>query len=244
MKNNSRVWILLVIGLFISACSDLQIDYEINSGQSFTDIQGAYSDKDAMTYQGYMYYFSTFPVIFSKPWDTATLHSPAAINGGNDMLQCYQRKDGLRVTLNFYCGGSANTPAKPPEGSYQVNVGSKSYNFNNIVSRTIASDLDDVYMMVVMLTMDGSGKVSQIDWRWWKRESGGWVIPSDSDLASALEYAGFEIGQTSWVGPRVNGEIGMTTTGSVVPPTQGFTPGTFRVSYSDNAGYHYGFEWR
>jgi hypothetical protein len=238
------MWILILIGLFFSACSDLQVDYEIRSGQGFSDIQGAYSDKDALVYNGYMYYFSTFPVIFDKPWETATLHSPAAVNSGNDMLQCYQRKDGLRVTLNFYCGGAATVPAKPPVGSYQVNVGSKSYNFNGVDSRTIATDLDNVYVLEVMLTMDGSGKVSQIDWRWWKRESGSWLTPSDSDLAGALEHADFEIGQASWVGPRVNGQIALTATGSVVPPAQGFTPGTFRVSYSDTTGYHYGFEWR
>ena len=243
-KNLRMLALVIVAGMFFSGCSKVDIDYEIAGGQGFSTIQGTFSDKTFASYTGYMYYFTTRPVFFDRPWDTATLHSPAAINGGNDMLQCYIQEDGLRVTLNFYCGGSATTPAKPPTGTYQVNVGSKTYTFNDVDSRIVGTDLDNVFVPEVKLTVDGSGKVAQIDWRWWKKVSGSWVTPSNSDLASELDSAGFEIGQTNWAGDRANGDIALTTTGQVIPPAQGFTPGAFRIYSSDKAGYHYGFEWR
>lgn len=236
--------VVLLSGTILAACSDMSIDYEIRSGQAFSDIQGSYSNKDSAVYHGYMYYFSTYPVFFDKPWDTSTLHAPAALNGGNDMLQCYVHKDGWRVTLNFYCGGEVTSPAKPPEGNYQVNVGSKTYNFNGVTSRLIDSSLNNVFVPEIRLTMDGSGKISQIDWRWWKKQSGSWVTPSASDLTAALDNAGFEISTSGWAGDRVNGTIALTPTGSVTPPAQGFTPGAIRVGYGDKDGYNYGFEWR
>lgn len=242
-KSIGIIAFVLVAALTMSGCSKLDVDYELEGGQGFTDIQGVFSNKDSVSYKGYMYYFSTSPVFSDYPWSAATLHSPASINGGNDVTQCYYREEGWQRTLNFYCGGSATVPAKPPEGSYQVNVGTKTYTFNNVTSRTIDTALNDVYVPVIKLTMDGSGKITLIDWQWWKKTAGTWSQPSSSELASAIDGAGFETSQTGWVGDRVDGDIALTTSGQVIPDAQTFTPGVFRVYYTDNDGYSYGFEW-
>lgn len=251
MKRYFGLFVLVLsFGIMFSAysCSHLKIDYEFNTSQAFADIQGAFSEKTSTAYQGYMYYFDTKPDKPSLPWDDATLHSPADINSSNDVLQCWNQVDDGRRILNFYCDGSATTPATPPTGIYQVNVTPKTYTFKGVMSRTIDADLNNVYVPAVKLTMDGSGKITLIDWQWWKKAGSSWVQPTDSELASELESAGFEIGQADWAGDpatsRVDGEISLTTNGNVVPPAQGFTPGALRIFYSDKDGYSYGFEWR
>jgi len=243
-KSLGIITFVLAAVIAMSGCSDLDVDYEFDGGQAFTDIQGTFSNKDAVNHKGYMYYFSKWPVFFDHPWDTSTLHSPALINGGNDVTQCWFLVEGWQRTLNFYCGGSATVPAKPPEGTYQVNVGTKTYTYNGVTSRTIDTALNDVYVPVIQLTMDGSGKISQINWQWWKKVAGTWSQPANTELASSLGNAGFESSQTGWVGDRVNGDIALTTSGQVIPDAQTFTPGVFRVSYTDNDGYSYGFEWQ
>ena len=246
----SLVVLALACGILLSACacSHLRLDYEFNTGQPFTGIQGAFSDKASTTYAGYMYYFDTKHDKPSLPWDSATLHSPANINGGNDMRQCWNQVTSGGRNLNFYCGGSATTPATPPAGTYKVNVAPKTYTFNGVTSRAIGVDLNTVLVPVVKLTMDGSGKITRIDWQWWKKTGAGWSQPTDSQLASELNTADFEIGQANWAGDpttsRVRGSLNVLTTGSVIPPAQAFTPAVLRISYSDKAGYHYGFEWR
>jgi hypothetical protein len=244
----SMIVFALFLGGLLIACSHLDIDYEFNTGQSFASIRGAFSDKALTTYTGYMYYFRTKPVKPSLPWDNATLHSPANINSNNDKLQCWNQVSGGSRTLNFYCGGSATTPTTPPTGSYQVNVTPKTYIFNGVTSRTIPSDLSNIYIPSVKITMDGSGKVTRLDWQWWIKTSSGWINPTNDQLAANIEGAGFEIGQTSWSGDpatsRVRGEIALITTGNVLPSAQAFNPAVLRIFYSDKSGYHYGFEWR
>ncbi len=236
------------LGIMFSACSHLTIDYEFNPGETFTDIQGTFSEKSSTAYKGYMYYFHRKPDKPSLPWNNAELHSPANINGNNDVLQCWNQVDGNERTLNFYCGGSATTPATPPAGTYQVNVPPKTFTFNGVTSKTIDANLNNIYIPVIKLTIDVSGKISQIDWQWWKKTITGWVQPSDSELASNLKDAGFSIGKTNWEGDpatsRVGGDINLTTNGNIAPPVQSFTPGSLRINYSDKDNYHFGFEWR
>ncbi|MBZ5514732.1 MAG: hypothetical protein LAN62_07785, partial [Acidobacteriia bacterium] len=158
--------------------------------------------------------------------------------------QCWNQKEGFQRTLNFYCGGEASSPATPPTGTYQVVVtASDAFTFDGVTSRTIEADLSNVYVPAVMLTMN-SGKIIRIDWQWWKKVGPAWIMATDGELAGALSNAGFEIGQSNWAGDRVRGNLGLTTSGSVAPPTQSFTPGAVRISFSDRSGYSYGFEWR
>ncbi len=235
----------LVAAATLPACSSLRIDYEFNTGQPFSGIQGAFSDKAATTYRGYGYYFSTKPTRPSLPWDSATLHSPVDINGGNDVRQCFGSIEGGYRTLDFYCGGAAVTPATPPAGNYQVNVAPRTYSFSDVVSRSIPADLNAIIVPAVKLTMDASGKVTQIDWQWWQKTAAGWVNPTDAELAANIGESGYEIAQADWAaGARVKGDLPLTTSGSLTLAPQAFTPGGFRIYYSDRTGYHYGFEWR
>lgn len=244
----SMIVLALFLGGLLIACSRLDLDYEFNTGQSFASIKGAFSNKALTTYTGYMYYFSTKPIRSSLPWDNATLHSPAVINGSNDKRQCWNQVVSGKRTLNFYCGGSATTPATPPTGTYKVNVTPKTYTFNGVTSRTITADLTNIYIPAAKLTMDASGKVTRIDCQWWKKTGSGWINPTNDQLSADIKSAGFEIGQAGWSGDpatsRVRGKIVLTTTGNVLPPAQAFTPAALRISYLDKSGYHYGFEWR
>lgn len=256
VQKNTRVvsgLVLMLCAFFmISGCkcceheeSKLSIDYEFDGGGTFNAVQGTWSNKDGITYRGYMYYFSAYPDTPSLNWNNATLHSPADINSGNNQLQCYNVTEDNRRSLDFYCGGSAVTPVTPPTGTYTVTVDTTTFTFQNVQSQTIDAGLNNVYVPVVKLTMDTNGKVTTIEWQWWKKQNNSWMQPSNSELLTTLEDAGFEIGTTNWaLGDRVRGDINLTTTGSVAPPSQNFTPGALRISYRDKAGYHYGFEWR
>ena len=244
MRSIGPIIVALVLGALLPACSNLRIDYEFNTGQPFTGIQGAYSDKAATTYRGYEYYFNAWPTRPSLPWDSAMLHSPVPINGASDVRQCFTSIEGGYRTLNFYCGGTAVTPATPPTGPYQVNVTPKVYAFDDVTSRAIPADLDGIYVPAVRLTMTG-GVVTLLEWQWWKKTAAGWVNPTDAELAANLGDTSYEIAQADWApGARVRGELPLTTSGSLVPLSQSFTPGGFRVAFGDRAGYHYGFEWR
>lgn len=254
MQKSTRVVLGLVLMLFafsmIAGCkccareeSKLTIDYEFDAGETFSSIQGNWSNKDGITYKGYMYYFSVCPDTPSLNWDNATLQSPGFINSGNNQLQCYNVTEDNRRTLNFYCGGSAVTPATPPSGTYTVTVETTTFTFQDVQSRSIDANLNNVYMPVVKLTMDTNGKVTTIEWQWWKKQNNNWIQPTDNELLAELEDAGFSIGDSNWSN-RVGGNINLTVTGSVTPPPQNFTLGSLRISTGDKTGFHYGFEWR
>ncbi len=247
MKRFFGLFLLLPLVVLLSACTHLRIGYEFNTGQSFANIQGAYSEETSASYKGYMYYFDSSPDNPSIPWSMATLRSPAPINGSLVVTQCWNQKEGFNRVLNFYCGGEASSPAKPPEGTYQVVATGSTFTFDGVTSKAIEADLSNIYVPAVMLTMSG-GKVTRIDWKWWKKAGPGWVNPTDSELAGSLKEAGFEIGQVNWAGDpstsRVDGSLALTSTGSVVPPSQSFTPGVVRIHFSDKSGYNSGYEWR
>lgn len=232
----------------------LGLDYEFNTGTTFTGIQGAYNDKTITSYTGYEYYFFAAPYDATLPWTSATLTGPSTITDGTNstpVTQCYNIVSSGAVpsmTLNFFCGGTAINPVTPPTGTYAINVGSKIYTFNDVQSQTIDSNLYNIYIPAVKLTMS-SGQVTQIDYQWWKKDATlGWVKPTDAELSTVLNNAQYEIGQTGWAGDpntqRIRASIPLTASGTITVPTQSFTPGAFRVSYTDVSQYNYGFEWR
>ncbi len=222
----------------------LGLDYEFNGSSSFSAIQGAWSDHTAITYKGYEYYFWANPDMPSASWPSAALHTPATVNGSNDQTPCWNVADTSGRNLNFFCGGSATTPATPPAGTYTVTVGSTVFTFQNVNSQTIDSNLYNMYMPQIRLTM-ANGNITNIEWQWWKKlNDGSWVQPSDAELSTVFGNAGYEIGDSGWsAANRVRGSINLTTSGSTAPASQSFTPGVFRVIYADQAGYNYGFEW-
>jgi len=218
------------------------IDYEFNGVDSFVSIQGTWSNYADITYNGYEFYFFADPDVVSADWTNAMLNTPASVNGLNNQTQCYNTTSSSGRTLNFFCGGSAVSPATPPSGTYVVTAGSSIFTFQNVNSQTIDSSLHNLYMPQIMLTVV-SGKVTNIAWQWWKKQSDGtWVQPSDAELSTVLSNAGYEIGEAGW-NNRIDGSINLTSSGSTVPATQSFTPGAFRFSYNDKAGYAYGFTW-
>ena len=147
--------------------------------------------------------------------------------------------------VDFFCGESASLPVTPPEGTYVVTAGNSLFTFRNMQSQSIDPNLYNIYMPVIMLTMS-NGQVVQISWQWWKNTPSGWVQPSDAELSTVLSHADAVIGDANWASAtnRVYTDLGLTITGSAVPPAQNFTPGAIRVEYNDMAGFSYGFEWK
>jgi len=232
----------------------LGLDYEFYTGSTFAGIQGAFNDKTLTSYTGYEYYFWAAPYDATLPWTSATLTGPAPISDGTNstpITQCWNDAStgtAPSMTLNFFCGGTAVNPVTPPAGTYTVNVGTQAYTFKNVQSQTIDSNLYNIYVPSVKLTTS-NGQITSIDYQWWKKDATlGWVQPTDAELSTVLVNAQFEIGQSGWAGDpatqRVRANIPLTATGTITPPSQSFTPGAFRVSYTDMSQYNYGFEWR
>ncbi|MHB8456035.1 MAG: hypothetical protein ACYDDO_15415 [Acidiferrobacterales bacterium] len=237
---------------------DLRLDYEFAPGGTLANIENAWSSHNTASYKGYEYYFSAQPDNTGLNWATAMLNPPSS-SALPPAQECYNvtgpatgptaTPGEIERTLNFYCGGSATSPVTPPTGTYTVTVpvtagGTQTYTFQNMASQTIDStNLYNIYVPEVYLTYSG-GQITKIQWAWWKNDPIlGWVQPSNAELSTVLSDAEFEIGDSSWGASRVQASIALTTTGSVVPANQGFTPGHFRISFSDKAGYDYGFEW-
>jgi hypothetical protein len=235
------------------------IHYEFDPNRLFTQIQGGtFSDQTATSYIGYGYDFSAAPVTSSWPVGASTLTSPAAItpNAGGPVTSsasCWSNLASTSQSVNFYCGAGsalgniAVAPAQPPPGDYSIGYSSAAYTFRNVASQTIDTNLYNVYVPSVKLTMSGS-TVTRIDLQWWKNTPAGWVQPSAAELSAIMVWSGFELGRQYWAGPtsdRVSGQLAIapTTSGSV-PPQSSFTPAVLRVSYRDAFGYGYGFEWR
>lgn len=236
---------------------ELRLSYEFSSGQTFTDIKGSYSNRANAAFKGYMYFFNANPDDTSLDWYTARLNSTTPISdaGGasTSKLACaFPAPDAEGRHLDFYCGGSAISPSTPPGEDYTVTAailsgGTKTFTFRNVLSQTIdTTTLLNIYVPEIQLTVDGSNKVTRIDWKWWKNTNSGWVQPSAGELSAVLNGdAGFELLASDWnETDRVRGTITLTPNGSVVPgPQTTWDPAHLRVTYYDKAGYDYGFEW-
>lgn len=237
---------------------EFKVSYEFKTTQSLAAIQGAFADHTLFSPDGYFYiYHDNGSLNSSLDWSTATLTTPAAIDGSTSWLQtmAFVAPDG-GAGLNFTNAGNTNNfflnPSTPPSGTYVITVnklsgGTQALTFNNWQSRSVNVDTNmyDIYIPAIKLTMAGS-RISKIDWQWWKRRSsdGTWVQPSDQELSLVIDGTWFEFGNPDPAGQRVSGELGLTTTGSVVPATQTYDAFFVRVAYWDKAGYGYGFDWR
>lgn len=236
------------------------LHYEFDPMRSFTDIQGAFADKTATQYLGYGYFFSATPG-GAHDWQGSTLTAPAPITpyGGTPSATtttCFADAfGGAGVSVNFYCGASggggniATAPMEPPAGGYTVTVdGSTTYRFENVASQTIDSNLYDVYIPAVKLTMAAGNKVASLDIQWWKKTAAGWSQPSAAELSAIMAYVGYELGRQGWNGStaeRVRGELAVAPNASATVPAQtNFDPGALRIEYRDAFGYIYGFDWR
>lgn len=220
-----------------------------SAGTAFTNSQGTWSSKDSIIYCGYEYNFIVNPDISSLNWSSAALNLPAAVDGVTSRPQGYTGVDSMGRNVEFWPSGSegyATNPRTPPSGTYTVTVNpaaggsATTYTYRNVRSQTIDANLNNIYMPVTKLTVDGNGKVTLIEWQWWKKSNGTWTQPTDAELAAVLDFAMFELEQAS-VNGTVSGDIGLTASGSVVPASQSFNPNKLGVTYTDKAGYAYQF---
>jgi hypothetical protein len=210
------------------------------SGDYFNSVQGAWPNKDSISFKGYQYHFISNPDT-SLDWSSAVLQLPQAVNGVTTKGQSYMQVSDLGREIDFWLGGgeSADTPRTPPSGIYTVAVGSTTFTFRNVRSQTIDANFNNLYVPIAKLTLS-EGKVTKVEWQWWKRLNNNWVQPSDAEISAVLDTATFEInGVAGTDAERVEGSIGLTSTGSVTPPSQDFTPAAFIISYLDKAGYVY-----
>jgi len=218
-------------------------------GTAFTNSQGQWSDKASILACGYEYNLVADPDISSLNWDSATLTLPAAVDGVTSKLQGYNGISSFGRDVEFWPSGSegyATNPPTPPSGTYTITVNSASggstttFTYKNVCSQTIDANLNNIYVPITKLTLDGNGKVTLLEWQWWKKLNNNWTQPSNDELAAVLDFASFEIMAAS-TNDKVEGTIGLTSTGSVTPLSQSFTPNKFGITYGDKAGYAYQF---
>ena len=220
-----------------------------STGTAFTNSQGNWSDKILLLSCGYEYNCVVNPDVSSLNWNTATLNLPAAVEGVTSKLQGYNGVGSLGRDVEFWPSGSegyATNPRTPPAGTYTITVNSATggstttLTYNNVRSQTIDANLNNIYVPVTKLTLDSNGKVTLLEWQWWKKLNNNWTQPSNDELAAVLDFASFEIMAAS-TDDTVEGSIGLTSTGSVAPLSQSFTPAKLGITYGDKAGYAYQF---
>ena len=244
---------------------DLFLNYFHASEQLFSTLVSG-GDKSQIAYRGYMYYFSgPDSLTTAAKWHVATLLNTGNINGAASEINCWDAVYNSYRILNFYCGGAATSPDRPPEGTFIVNYYDnlsdtgflKSLTFTDVRSRAITFATDganskipiNVLIPVPTLTLV-DGKVTKIDFVFWVHNGTAWEQATDALVNEQIDYAGFEIGDALWSSSsRVLGRLfadraTLTATGSVTPGTQGFTPGSLNLSYRDKSGFSYYFEWR
>jgi len=244
-----------VIDLKENKYFSFSLAYSLNSSEHPADMVGTYSDPGAVTYSGYSFMFRDNNGTYSSGtnsgllnWSLATFTTPTALDGSVTWGPNSWSADATSAQLNF--GPLFTTPATPPSGTYVINVpyssgsGTQHFTFNNVASRPIDANLYDVYIPSLKLTKDGNNHVSLIEWQWWKRQSsdGSWIMPADAELGMVLGGNGFAL--CSFNFECVNGAIGFTSTGSVVPPAQTFALFDVGILYWEKSGFHYGFDWR
>jgi hypothetical protein len=146
--------------------------------------------------------------------------------------------------MEFGGSGAFSVPTTPPQGTYTITDGTHTLTFNNVESINLDSTMKNVYIPSIELTMS-SGQVTNVQWQWWKKDSNGnWVNPSDQEIQTVMGLAMFEIDDITGSNGRVTGSMALTSSGSVVPTAQSFTPKLIRLMYADRAGYVYEFgDW-
>jgi hypothetical protein len=220
-----------------------------STGTAFTNSQEQWSDKTLILACGYEYNFVGNPDDSTLNWDSAILNLPGAVDGVTSKLQGYNGISSFGRDVEFWPSGSegyATNPSTPPAGTYTITVNSATggsattFTYNNVRSQTIDANLNNIYVPVTKLTLDSNGKVTLLEWQWWKKLNNNWTQPSNDELAAVLDFASFEIMAAS-TDDTVEGSIGLTSTGSVAPLSQSFTPAKLGITYGDKAGYAYQF---
>lgn len=237
----------------------LFIGYQMEAG-TFNEIKSAWSNTSSLSYRGYTFYVGFHPgELLSTPtlsWNEATLHSPVPIDGGNDKggpgTNPFVDED-LRM-MTFFGMPAATNPPTPPTGTYTVNIPriadgeTQTFTFHNVKSQPIDADFNNVYVPQIKLTTNGDGKVTLIEWKWWKRlNDGKWVEPNSNELAAVMDrYDDLNMGLS---GNDCNENnlivhVPYTSTGSVAYLDYTCSPTIFSVTYVNKAGDDYRFYWQ
>ncbi len=221
----------------------LRIDNEFIGAEDFNALNNE-SDIALLSFKGYAYQFDISPDRLGLDWENAFLTSPQDINGENNKLQDFWQIWPDKRSLSFYSGGGTS-PMPPPQGTYIVRADPQDFTFDNVSSIAIDSTLNEVYAPSIKLTFS-SGKVTQLDWQFWKKSSGIWSLATDSEIQAILDNGDCSLGDQGWnKNHRVykNLPSPLTASGSITFPAQNFAPAHLYFFYSTFAGYGYGFNW-
>lgn len=225
--------------------------YVWTSGTTFSNLSGTFGDETKISFRGYDYTFWENPIdsiATAGTWNAASLILPAQVNGFTSAPQCSINDVAPPDPypgrfIDFFCAGPniATTPATPPAGAYSIASGGNTLiTIQNVKSRTIDANLNDLMFPVAKLTLDNDGKVTRIDWKWLKKTTGVWSQATDAEVQMVVDIMlfGFRDGSSQTLPDFAPAAI--TAVGSIVPPAQGFTPTRFYISWTDKAGYAYG----
>lgn len=245
----------------------LSISYQFRSPQMFEDITMGFSTYTQTVFTGYQYNFSIAPreVLLGFGDDaayeasTATMHSPADINGGNNKKNGFVGSDpwaggGNYAIYEFYSGEPITDPSTPPQGTYVITITDSSvittkvYTVLNMESQTIISpSLVGVYIPSVKLTMVGEDRITKLEWKWWKYTGTEWVNPTAEELDAVMSDSTWAL---STEGNELRGNIAspyegipFKTEGSIDISQTGYSASSCSVNYFSKSGFEYHFEW-
>jgi len=245
----------------------LSISYQFRSPQMFEDITMGFSTYTQTIFTGYQYNFSVAPreVLLGFGDDaayeasTATMHSPADINGGNNKKNGFVGSDpwaggGNYAIYEFYSGEPITNPYTPPQGTYVITITDSSvittkvYTVLNMESQTIISpSLVGVYIPSVKLTMVGEDRITKLEWRWWKYTGTEWVNPTAEELDAVMSDSTWALstGENELRGNIASPYEGIPfkTEGSIDISQTGYSASSCSVNYFSKSGFEYHFEW-
>ncbi len=222
-------------------------------GGSFSSIVGNWSDKDILYLRGYDFWLTTQESL-GFDWANMTMNSPAPINGSASNVTDsqafsydeYWYQDNI-AAMCYLCQGQANTPATPPAGTYTFTDGSTELTFNNFKSITLDSELNNLFIPSIRLTLDDNGHVTFIEWQYWKKVDNVWQEVTDSELTAVVDSgviqlrSGVEEGWDDLILHDI--DVSHYSSGSGVPPSQGFATTFVYFNYTSRANITYGFEF-
>jgi hypothetical protein len=205
-----------------------------------------WSNKDLLTCPGYAYYFKMEPPDTTLPWSTSILISPDNINGGNNQPAdlVFGETSTAARGLVFYGLTMATTPMPPPAGTYTVRIGGQDFIFANVSSSPMDINLNNVFVPEVYLILDGEGKATFIEWKFWYKSAGAWRPATDTELQLLIDK--LSIGT---VGMGASGLESVvinpipTASGAAVFPDQTVAPAFFQFEYLTASKYVYSFRW-
>jgi hypothetical protein len=234
---------------------DLTIFYEFRTSQHFSALGADFADPAAVSPEGYQYiYGGTGYCAGTLDWASGALLTPAPIDASSTWTQAAHGQTGDLCGLNFNDMSASgppifSSPLTPPSGNYVVEVpklagGVQDFTFNRYGTRSVDL-MQEVLVPSIKYTVGQDGSISLLEWRWMIKPAGSdtWGLATDEQLALILDRATFDLYPPAMTG-GVNGTVGTTATGSVVPPAQTVAPTSSMISYWEKGGFGYVVNYR